>query len=84
MPCVYAILYTTSNIVIYILHNEKGHIKRMIIKIFKISTAEMWMLKNKKSLMLFVEKETGMFVSDKLNIEQLVKYLPVENYYWVK
>ena len=56
----------------------------MIIKIFKISTAEMWTLRNKKSLILFVEKETGTFVSEKLKIEQLVKYLPVEDYYWVK
>ena len=56
----------------------------MIIKIFKISTAEMWALRNKKSLILFVEKETGTLVSEKLKIEQLVKYLPVEDYYWVK
>lgn len=56
----------------------------MVIKIFKVSTAEMWTLKNKKRLILFVEQETGALVSDKLTINQLIRYLPVEDYCRVK
>lgn len=56
----------------------------MVIKIFKVSTAEMWTLKNKQRLVLFIEQETGRFVSNKLTIDQLVRYLPVENYCRVK
>lgn len=56
----------------------------MIIKIFKVSTEEMWTLQNKKRLILFIEKETGMLVPERLNINQIVKYLPVEDYCRVK
>ena len=56
----------------------------MIIKIFKVSTAEMWTLKNKKRLMCFIENETGSLVSERLTIDQLVRYLPVEDYCRVK
>lgn len=52
----------------------------MIIKIFKISTMEMWTLKNKKELVRLIEQEMGIYVSDKLTIEQLMKYFPVDNY----
>lgn len=56
----------------------------MITKIFKVSTAEMWTLRNKQRLILFVERETGSLVSNKLTIDQLIKYLPVEDYCRVK
>lgn len=56
----------------------------MIIKIFKISTAEMWTLKNKERLIAFVERERDIVVPHTLSITQLIKYLPVENYYRVK
>lgn len=56
----------------------------MIVKIFKVSTAEMWKLRNKQALISFIEKETGILVSTKLTITQLVKYLPVEDYCKVK
>jgi hypothetical protein len=56
----------------------------MIIKVFKVSTAEMWTLKDKKRLIAFIERETGTFVSDKLTIDQLIRYLPVEDYCRVK
>jgi hypothetical protein len=56
----------------------------MIVKIFKVSTAEMWTLRNKKRLVWFIERETGIFVSEKLTINQLIKYLPVEDYCRVK
>ena len=41
---------------------------------------EMWTLKNKSELIKLIEQETGMYVSDKLTIKRLIKYLPVENY----
>ena len=63
---------------------EKGIYKTMIVKIFKVSTAEMWTLKNKERLLYFIEKETGVVAPDKLTIERLVKYLPVEDYCRVK
>lgn len=56
----------------------------MVVKIFKVSTSEMWTLKNKRRLICFIEKETGSLVSEKLTINQLVKYLPVEDYCRVK
>lgn len=56
----------------------------MIIKIFKVSTAEMWTFKNKQRLILFIEGETGRSVSSKLTINQLIEYLPVEDYCRVK
>ena len=56
----------------------------MIIKIFKVSTAEMWTLKNKKRLICFIEKEIDASVPKKLTIDQLVKYLPIEDYCRVK
>jgi hypothetical protein len=52
----------------------------MIIKIFKISTMEMWILRNKKDLVRFIEQETCKYLSLTMTIDQLVKYLPVENY----
>jgi hypothetical protein len=56
----------------------------MIIRIFKISTKEMWKLNGKKSLVQFIEQETNTFTSDKLTIDQLIKYLPKEEYYRMK
>lgn len=53
----------------------------MIIRIFKISTMEMWTLNNKHALVDFIEKETNILVTTKLTIRQLIKYLPVENYH---
>ena len=63
---------------------EKGYTKIMIVRIFKISTMEMWTLRNKKELIKLIEQETDVYVSDRLKIEQLVKYLPTENYCFVK
>ena len=56
----------------------------MIIKIFKISTAELWTIKNKNKLIDFIEQETGTIAPRKLTIKQLIKYLPVENYCLIK
>ena len=56
----------------------------MIVKIFKVSTAEMWTLYNKARLINFIERETGVVAPHQLTIERLVKYLPVEDYCRVK
>ena len=56
----------------------------MIIRIFKISTMEMWTLPNKKELINFIESETGVLVSDKFSIKTLLKYLPIEDYCHIK
>ena len=45
---------------------------------------EMWTLKNKQALIDFIEMETNMLMSKKFTIKQLIKYLPVENYHYVK
>ena len=52
----------------------------MIIKVFKISTMEMWTMRNKKEFVRFIEQETQNYVSTTMTIEQLIKYLPVESY----
>lgn len=56
----------------------------MIIKVFKISTAEMWTMRDKSALVKFIEQETDMYVSEKMTIDSLMRYLPVEDYCRVK
>ena len=56
----------------------------MVVKIFKISTMEMWTIRHKKALVEFIEQETESLVPATLTIDQLFKYLPVEDYYRVK
>lgn len=56
----------------------------MVIKIFKISTKEMWTIRNKESLCEFIYQETGIEPDRKLTVFNLVKCLPRENYYRVK
>ena len=56
----------------------------MIIKIFKIPTMEMWILKNKSCLIDFIEMETNMLLPKTLTINQLINYLPVEIYHHIK
>lgn len=56
----------------------------MVIKIFKISTKEMWTIPNKEALCNFIKQETGLNPDNKLTIFTLIKYLPRENYYRVK
>ena len=55
----------------------------MIIRIFKISTMEMWTLSNKQALIIFIKRETGIDVPQQLTIKQLIRYLPIENYHRV-
>lgn len=56
----------------------------MVIKIFKISTKEMWSIRNKTALCNFILQETGINPDNKLTIFKLIQYLPKENYYRVK
>lgn len=56
----------------------------MVIKIFKISTKEMWTMKNKETLCDFITQEVGIKPDGKLTIFKLIQYLPKENYCRVK
>ena len=62
-------------------NKEDSH---MVIKIFKISTKEMWTINNKESLCNFIYKETGKLPDNKLTIFKLIQCLPRENYYRVR
>lgn len=56
----------------------------MIIKIFKISSKEMWTIRNKNALCDFIKQEVGMQPHPSQTIFELVQYLPKENYHRVK
>jgi hypothetical protein len=56
----------------------------MIIKIFKISTKEMYTFKNKIELLRFVRQITKFPILYNKTISQLVAYLPVDDYYRVR
>jgi hypothetical protein len=66
------------------MHKIKESSVAMVIKIFKISTKEMWTIRNKESLCEFIYQETGIEPDRKLTVFNLVKCLPRENYYRVK
>lgn len=67
-----------------ILCAEKGAARQLIIKIFKISTQEMWKFKNKNALREFVMENILCIPSKHATIKELISYLPVEEYYRVK
>lgn len=52
----------------------------MIIKIFKISTKELYTFKNKLELYNFITLSTNRYPSFNVTIKDLIKYLPVEDY----
>lgn len=56
----------------------------MVIKIFKISTKEMWTLRNKDRLCEFISQETGQELDTNMTVFQLMQYLPKQNYHRVK
>lgn len=56
----------------------------MIIKFFKISTAEMYIFHNKKSLRGYAIKNFECLPKKNATINELAKYFPVEDYYRVK
>ena len=52
----------------------------MIVKIFKVSTKEMYTFKNKLLLHQFIQNETNKHPPLTLTIDRLIKYLPIEDY----
>lgn len=56
----------------------------MVVKVFKISTMEMWVLRNKAALIDFIEQETKLILPRRFTITQLIKYLPIEDYHRIK
>ena len=56
----------------------------MIIKIFKINTLELCTIYHKRQLVKFIRDEIGIYLSNNMTINQLMKYLPVEQYYRVR
>lgn len=67
-----------------ILHLSKGDIKLMIIKIFKISTAEMWTFYNKQALREYVIRNVLCAPSKYATVKELIQYLPIEDYCRIK
>ena len=56
----------------------------MIIKIFKVSTKEMWIFCNKDEFRRYVIQNVLCVPRVNATIDELVKYLPVEDYCRVK
>lgn len=56
----------------------------MIIKIFKIPTKEMYVLKHKKQLLDFIAQETGCYLLNSFTIDHMFKFLPQDVYYRMK
>lgn len=56
----------------------------MIIKIFKVSTAEMWTFKNKKAFRKYVVSNVLCVPPTNATVNELMRYLPVEDYCRVK
>ena len=52
----------------------------MIIKIFKVSTKEMYIFHNKMELIDYIRNVIGVPVFRNTTISQLLEYLPKENY----
>ena len=56
----------------------------MIIKVFKVSTAEMWTFCNKAAFRKYVISNVLCVPKENATIEELMNYLPVEDYCRVK
>lgn len=56
----------------------------MIIKIFKVSTKELYTFHNKAELLNFIRNTVGIPVFCNVTIPQLLEYLPKENYCRIK
>lgn len=56
----------------------------MVIKVFKVSTKEMWTFYNKKSFRKYVISNVLCAPRTNATIDELMKYLPVEDYCRVK
>ena len=56
----------------------------MVIKIFKVSTKEMWTFRNKDVLRKYIIQNILCVPRPNATINELIKYLPVEDYCRVK
>ena len=56
----------------------------MVIKVFKISTAEMWTFYDKQALRKYVIRNVLCAPKQSATIKELIDYLPVEDYYRIK
>ena len=56
----------------------------MIIRVFKISTAEMWTFSNKQSFRKYVIQNVLCAPSKNATINELMEYLPTEDYCRIK
>jgi hypothetical protein len=56
----------------------------MIIKVFKVSTAEMWTFCNKEAFRKYVVSNVLCVPKSNATIDELMQYLPVEDYCRVK
>lgn len=56
----------------------------MIIRVFKISTAEMWTFYNKQALRKYVIQNVFCLPKKNATVNELIQYLPVEDYCRVK
>lgn len=56
----------------------------MIIKVFKVSTAEMWTFRDKEAFRKYVISNVLCVPKDNATINELMQYLPVEDYCRVK
>lgn len=56
----------------------------MIVKIFKVSTKELYTFRNKLELYTFIKTTTNRYPSFSTTIDALIRYLPVEDYCRVK
>lgn len=55
----------------------------MIIRIFKLSTAQLCTIRHKAGLIKYIYDEVNKIPSNNLTIKQMMQYLPVEEYYWI-
>ena len=56
----------------------------MVIKIFKVSTTEMWVFANKQAFREYVIHNVLCAPRQNATIDELMRYLPVEDYCRVK
>ena len=69
---------------VYFCHVKRRNVKEMIIKVFKVSTAEMWTFYNKKAFRKYVIANVLCLPRQNATINELMAYLPVEDYCRVK
>lgn len=53
----------------------------MIIRIFKIKTKKLFVIKNKTDLLYFIQKEFGIILPNSMKIKNILNIFPVEEYF---